>query len=148
MPDAHPTRLSLPEPLGQRALLLLAHAHANLGHHAEATSLCQRLRTEFPFAAEPYELLAALAQEHERYDEAKLLLKQAVYLAPESPGAYLELAGIYDREGDRIRARKMRVTALEALAQMPSDAAVGSSHGGPTVQEWILHLNRLLDEGA
>jgi chemotaxis protein methyltransferase CheR len=138
---------ALPEPLGERALLLLAHAHANLGHHAEATGLCRRLRTDFPFAAEPYELLAALAQEQERYDEAKLLLKQAVYLAPESPSAYLELAGIYDREGDRIRARKMRVTALEALAQMPSDAAVGS-HEGAAVQEWIQHLNRLLDEGA
>lgn len=137
----------LPERPEERALLLLAHAYANLGHSEEATTLCRRCISEFPFAAEPFELLAFLAQEQERYDDAKMLLKKALYLAPASPSAYLELAGLYDRDGDRGRARKMRTTALELLAEMPPGTAVGS-HGGPTAQEWIPHLTQRLNEGA
>ena len=40
------------------------------------------------------------------------------------------------------RARKMHVTALELLQQMPPEAAVGAS-GGPTAQEWIRHLKQV-----
>jgi chemotaxis protein methyltransferase CheR len=135
------------EPAGERALLLLAHAHANLGHAEEAAADCQRLIAAFPFAAEPYELLAALAQEQGRYDDAKLLLKQALYLAPASPTPCLELSELYDREGDRTRALKMRSAALELLKRMPAEASVGF-YGGPTAQEWIQHLDQRLREGA
>ena len=59
------------EPAGDRALLLRARAHANLGQYEEATDCCRRLMKELPFASEPYELLASIAQEQGRYDEAK-----------------------------------------------------------------------------
>jgi chemotaxis protein methyltransferase CheR len=134
------------EPAGARALLLLAHAHANLGHAEEAAADCQRLIAAFPFAAEPYELLSALAQEQGRYDDAKLLLKQAVYLASDMPTPCLELSELYDHEGDRVRARKMRSIALELLKRMPAEAMIGF-YGGPTAQEWIRHLEQRLTEG-
>jgi chemotaxis protein methyltransferase CheR len=138
---------TLPQPSGMRALLLLAHAQANLGHREEATACCRRLNAMFPFAAEPYELLASLAVEQGRYEEAKLLLKQALYLAPGSPTPYLELGHLYDREGDRERGRKMRATALELLKHMSAEATVGFS-GGPTAQEWRRHLEQRLIEGV
>jgi len=137
----------LPEPSGERAMLLLAHAQANLGHTEEASAICLRLTARYPFAAEPYELLASLAEEEGRYDEAKSLLKQALYLAPASPTPYLELAHLYDRDGDRERGRKMRATALELLTQMSAESTVGFS-GGPTALEWRRHLEQRLIEGV
>ncbi len=137
---------SPPEPPGDRALLLQARTHADLGHYEEAIDCCELLIKEVPFASEPYELLASIAQEQRRYEDARLLLKKALYLAPTSPAAYLELAALYRSEGDLVRTRKMHVTALELLRQMPPDAAVGFS-GGPTAGDWILHLKRLSAEG-
>jgi len=137
----------LREPSGMRAMLLLAHSQANLGHTEEASATCLRLTDRYPFAAEPYELLASLAQEGGRYDEAKSLLKQALYLAPGSPTPYLELAHLYDRDGDRERGRKMRATALELLTQISAESTVGFS-GGPTALEWRRHLEQRLIEGV
>ena len=138
---------TLPERAGMRALLLLAHAQANLGHTEEATGACQLLTDTFPFASEPYELLASLALEQGQYEEAKLLLKQALYLAPGSPTPYLELGRLYDCDGDQERGRKMRATALELLAQMSAESTVGFS-GGATVQEWRRYLEQCLIEGV
>lgn len=134
------------EVTGDRALLLQAQAHADVGRYEEALDCCALLLKEFPFAHEPYELLAAIAQEQRRNDEAKLLLKKALYLAPASPAAYLELGALYRSEGDPARARKMHVTALELLQQLPTEAAVGFS-GGPNAGEWVVHLKQLVAEG-
>lgn len=132
---------------GERALLLLAHAYANLGQAKEATACCHRLSDMFPFAAEPFELLSVIAQEQGRYDDAKLLLKQALYLAPKSPALYVELGALYDRDGDGVRARRMRTVALELLQELPAETALGF-FGGSTAQEWRLHLQQRLLEGA
>jgi len=135
------------QPVCDRALLLQAYSYANLGSHEAATVCCRRLIQMCPFAIEPYELLATIAQEQKRYGEAKLLLKSALYLAPESARAYLELGALYHIEGDTIRARKMHLIALELLNKIPPGSTVGP-FGGPTAHEWILHLKRLLAEGA
>ena len=148
--DANPSAretLPLPTPAANETLLLQARAHADLGRYEEAARACQRLMEEHPFAPEPYELLASIAQEQGRGDDAKLLLKKALYIAPASPSAYLELGAIYESEGDTARARKMRVTALELLQKIPPEAAVGLS-GGPNALEWTLHLKQLLAQGA
>ncbi len=136
----------LQKPVEARCLLLLAHAHANLGHVEEAATCCRRLAEAFPLASEPYELLAILAQEQGRYDDAKLLLKQALYLAPRSPSAYLELGALYAHEGDGTRARKMRVTALELLREMPTETAIGF-FGTRNAREWRKDLQKYLAEG-
>ena len=137
------TLQSLPEPAGRRALLLLAHAQANRGRYEEAAEVCQRLINGFPFASEPHELLAYMAQEQGQDEEAKIRLKKALYLAPASPSAYLELGALYEREGDKGRARTMRRTALELLEQMPAGSAVGAPVGSP-IHEWISHLKQLM----
>lgn len=134
-------------PVDERTLLLLAHAHANVGHAEEAAACCRSVTDAFPFAAEPYELLAVLAQEQRRYEDAKALLKQALYLAPGSPMPHLELGELYEREGDNMRAHQMRAAALELLKSMPAETVVGFS-GGPTALEWRQHLERRLKEGA
>ena len=135
-----------PETAGDRALLTQAQTHADLGRYQDAIDCCELLLKEFPFTHEPYELMASIAQEQKRYDEAKLLLKKALYLAPASPVAYLELGALYRSEGDLVRARKMYATALELLLHLPAEAAVGFS-GGPTAEEWIAHLKQLSAEG-
>lgn len=134
-------------PLDARALLITAHAYANLGRYEEAAVCCGQYLQEWPFAAEPYELLAFLAEEQGEAEEAKELLKKALYLDPASTTAYVELAALYAREGDVARARKMRGTALELLQQLPPETPVGTL-GGPPASEWIAALKRLLAEGA
>ncbi len=135
----------LQEPTEDRVLVLCAHAHANLGHYEEASGCCRRLIERCAFASEPYELLASIAQEQRHYDEAKRLLKMALYLAPTSPFAYLELGALYLSEGDTVRARKMHVTALELLQTFAPETSVGAM-GGPPAHEWVVHLEQMLAE--
>jgi len=112
---------------------------ADLGHYDEATEECQHLIEDHPFASEAYELLASIAQEQGRADEAKQLLKKAVYLSPASPRLYIELGALYRSEGDLRRASRMEVTALDLLRKMPPHEVVGFS-GGPSAAECISHL--------
>jgi len=131
----------------EQSLLLAARSSADLGHYADAVESCRELTREFPFFAEPYELLASIAQEQGREEEARAFLKKAIYLAPEAPYFYMELGALYRDEGDSARAHKMHRTALELLRKMPSEAAVGF-FGGPNARECIRHLTELHPEGA
>ena len=132
-----------PDSTTEFELVLKAWAYANLGDYAKATACCERILRDSPFASEPYVLLASIAQEQKSYDVAKSLLKKAVYLAPTSPTAYLDLGAQYHSEGDRVRARTMFVTALELLLRMPAEAQIGST-GGQPAHEWISYLSKLL----
>ncbi len=134
-----------PEP--EQVVLLVARDFANLGQHEEAIKFCRKLIEEFPFSAAPYELLASIAQELGCDDEAKAHLKKALYLSPKSPYLYMELGALYHKEGDDLRAEKMRHSALELLRTSPPEAVVGSS-GGPDAQECIRILTELHSEGA
>lgn len=138
--------LALEEPAGVRGQMLLARAYANLGLYEKAADCCRQVMSEFPLSSEPYELLASIAQERGDIEDAKLLLKKALYLAPTSPSAYLELGALYQSEGDRERAQKMRLTAHELLLNQPPDAPVGTS-GGPNAWEWAQHLKQALKDG-
>ena len=133
-------------PVSERVIALQAWAHANQGNHSEAIVWCGRYIELCPFASEPYELLAMIAQDQKRDDEAKLFLKKAIYLAPASPHSYLELAEIYHLEGDYLRARKMREAALELLQKLSPVSPV-NTFGGPLAQEWLLHLRQSLHHG-
>lgn len=75
-------------------------------------------------------------------EEAKVLLKKAIYLEPDFIPAYLELGAIYDNEGDSERAEKMRSVALELLKALPSDAAV-EPYRGITAGELIRYVEKL-----
>lgn len=120
---------------------------ANLGHYAQAIEHCERLIEEQPFAFAPYELLASIAQEQGQTDEAKRLLKKAIYLSPVSPHLYMEIGAIYRNEGDIPRASRMESTALDLLRHLPPDELIELPEG-PSVRECIAYLTAVSKDGA
>jgi Tfp pilus assembly protein PilF len=94
---------------------LAAQAQANAGHYDVAQQHCQAAAVLQPFEALPLHIMARIAEERGDREAAKNLLKKVLYLAPSLVVPYLELSAIYEHEGDMMRARKMRDTALELL---------------------------------
>jgi tetratricopeptide (TPR) repeat protein len=115
------TTLRLTEPLLRdgktdfAAHCLAAQAQANGGHYDVAQQHCQAAAALQPFEALPLHIMARIAEERGDREAAKNLLKKVLYLAPSLVVPYLELSAIYEHEGDMMRARKMRETALELL---------------------------------
>ncbi len=103
---------------------LLAQCYANLGQYEPAKFYCQKALELNSLSKLPYYLLLQIAQEREDLDGAKLLSKRIIYLDPSSIPAYLELASIYEQEGDKIRANKMYRTALELLGRLPPQTVI------------------------
>ncbi len=97
------------------AYYLMAQAYANLGDHDDAAECCRQALKINLYAVEPHYLLAHIAEERGNVDEAKSYLKKIIYTSPSFVAAYLDLASLYESEGDNSRARKMRSTALQLL---------------------------------
>jgi len=128
-------------------LLRSAHEFADKGQYVESIECCRVISEEFPFSAEAYSLRASIAQDQGCNEEAKLLLKKALYLSPESPHIHMELGALYSIEGDVKRAELMNVAALELLKQLPPHSAVGYADG-PNAGECITHLLETATAGA
>lgn len=122
---------------------LLAQAYANLGQHNQAVYYCQKAIAIDSLAVQPYHLLAHIAEEKQDLEKAKIFLKTIIYLSPSFVSAYLELASIYEKEGNSIRAKKMLATALELLNQLPSSAMV-EQQSSVTVGELVEYVKKLL----
>ncbi len=105
-------------------LHLLAQAYANVGKHAQAAGLCTTMMELQNLSAEPYFLLAQIAEARGDYETAKKLLKKVIYLDLTFVAAYLELSGLYERENDRKRAATMRQAALALLKGLAPDQIV------------------------
>lgn len=103
---------------------LLAQCYANLGQYEPAKIYCQKALELNSLSKLPYYLLLQIAQEREDLEGAKLLSKRIIYLDPSSIPAYLELASIYEQEGDQMRANKMYRTALELLRGLSSQTVI------------------------
>ena len=116
-----------------------AWTQANLGDLDGAAQSCREAIKIDSFHTEPYYLLAQIAQERGDVAEARNLLKQVVYLDPAFIAAYLELGEIYAREGDTLRAQKMRAAAGGILKTLPADASVAAM-GASTAGEILLYL--------
>jgi len=97
-----------------------AWQYANQGQRDKAAKSCWELIEKNPLVAEPHYLLALLAHERGEFAEAKSLLKKVIYLAPSFIAAYLDLGDLYAREGDDVRAGKMRATARDFLKALPT----------------------------
>jgi chemotaxis protein methyltransferase CheR len=111
--------------------------HANRGQQAKARACCEKLIAQNPLDHHPYYLSALLAQEQEKTEEAKMLLKKVVYLAPEYVSAYLELGEIYLKENNRALAQKMWLLAQRLLQPLPQDKPIemfGDSTAGDILQ--------------
>ena len=107
-----------------RNYLKAAENHADSGEYAEALSACQYAIQLQPFRVEPLYLLAHLAEENGDPEQAKILLKKIIYLDPNAAAAYLELAMIYQQQGDPKRATKQLHHAFLLLSTMPDSAAI------------------------
>jgi len=97
------------------ACCVAAQALANAGRYEQAVEKCQQATRAEPFSPLPWHILARIAEEQGRDEEAKALLKKVVYLAPSLAMPYLDLASLYAREGDVARAAKARANALQIL---------------------------------
>ncbi len=106
------------------ANLLLARIQANLGNGVRAENHCRQALKIQPFAPSPHFLLAHILQERGEGDQARDLLQKTIYLDRNHIPAYLELAAVYQGEGNMSRARKMRQSALDALESLAPDARV------------------------
>lgn len=105
-------------------LCLLANAFANSGEYAKAECACREAIKINADSAEPYFLLAQIAEARGNDQEAKELFRKTIYLNPAMVAAYCELGGLYEKEHDSLRAKKARSTAIELLKSLPSHAPV------------------------
>lgn len=105
-------------------LFLMASAYANSGDYENAESCCLRAMRCNAAAAEPYFLLAHIAELKGNDESAKELLRKTIYLNPAHIAAYCELGGLYAKQHDLLRAKKVRATAIELLASLPGNIPV------------------------
>ncbi|BBI99099.1 protein-glutamate O-methyltransferase [Ferrigenium kumadai] len=119
-----------------------AWQHANQGQRDQAAKSCEELIAKNPLVAEPHYLLALLTQERGDFAKAKELLKKVIYLDHSFVAAYLDLGDLYEREGDSMRAGKMRETARDLLKALPGDAQV-KLYGASTVNAVLQYIEHL-----
>lgn len=120
-----------------------AWQYANQGQWDSAEKLCGEMIARNPLVAEPHYLLALLAQEHGDFARAREMLKKVIYLDPSLIAAYLDLGDLYEREGDGIRAGKMRAAARNLLKSLPGDNQV-KLYGASTVNAVLQYIEHLL----
>jgi chemotaxis protein methyltransferase CheR len=115
-----------------------ARRFADIGNYADAVRCCREAIATDVVAPHAYFLWAQIASETGAPAEAKELLKKVIYLAPKQPDAYLELAALYEAEGDTARAGRMRETALSALRDLPAGATM--THSAALASDVARHL--------
>lgn len=115
-------------PIPERCSIDQAWSAADAGKHREAEKICRALIEADPVSVEPYFLLAQIAVEAGARAEALSLLKKVLYLAPDHVAAYLEIASLYQSEGQAEAARKMRQVAIGLLRKLPASAVVAPYH--------------------
>jgi len=122
-----------------------AWQYANHGQWDRAAKSCNEMVARHPLVAEPHYLLAMLAQERGDFAQAKDSLKKVIYLDPSFIAAYLDLGDLYAREGDSVRASKMRATARDLLKALPGDEQV-KLYGVSTVNAVTQYVEHLLSD--
>jgi chemotaxis protein methyltransferase CheR len=140
------TRNSPPEQKMAVSEMQQAWQYANQGQRDQAAKSCVEMVAKNPLAAEPHYLLALLAQERGDDTETKALLKKAIYLDHSFIAAYLDLGDLYEREGDSVRAIKMRETARDLLKNLPSDEPL-KLYGASTANAVLQYVEHLLSAG-
>lgn len=118
-----------------------ARLHANRAEYEKALDCCQRAIQADATCADAYLVWAQICEEQGQGNEAKNLLRKVIYLTPSHVEAYAELAAIYEREGENVRARQMRVTGLEILLALPSSVLT------PQRNALLHHLQDELGDG-
>lgn len=120
-----------------------ARKSANAGDYENAQTACRRAIHIRPLSAEPYFLLAHIAEAKGNDEEAKNFFKKVIYLDATSVPAYLEIAGLYEKENDLPRAKKMRETAKALLQSLPTQAMVQPYDG--TAEELLKYVEYVME---
>jgi len=105
-------------------LCRIAREYANAGDYTKAEGACRKAMVNDADSADPYFILAHIAEARGNDEGAKDCFRKAIYLNPSFIAAYCELGGLYEKEKDITRARKVRTTAIELLTALPSQAPV------------------------
>ena len=105
-------------------LCLMAQVYANSGDYEKAEGVCRKAMDNNTASADPYFLLAHIAEAKGNDEEAKALFKKVIYLNPSFIAAYCELGGLYEKGNDIPRAKKARSTAIELLKALPPSSAI------------------------
>jgi chemotaxis protein methyltransferase CheR len=93
----------------------ISQAYADLGDYERAEVCCRKAINIDAASADPYFLLAQIAEARGNDEEAIELLNKAIYLNPSFIAAYCELGALYERHNNSNRAKKFRNTAAELL---------------------------------
>ncbi|MES9938235.1 MAG: CheR family methyltransferase [Sedimenticola sp.] len=126
---------------------LVARAQANLGRYEEARQTVMGMIAIRQFDPIPYYLLAHIDEAMEAREEAKQWLHKVIYLSPDFVTAYLDLATLYSGEGNRSRARQLRLSALNLLKSLPADKVVGP-YNTEKAGELLERLMKTIHEGS
>ncbi|OGR36978.1 MAG: hypothetical protein A2051_06015 [Desulfovibrionales bacterium GWA2_65_9] len=121
VPQTHQAAVAAPS---ADDLLAAAREFADRGAYDRAEQSCRQALGLSPLAADPYFLLAQLAQIRGDFDSARELLEKTLYLDPHNVAGYLELSSLCERADNLPRAQTLRRAALGILRALPGDAVV------------------------
>lgn len=121
---AEVSEVSEPPSTNVGELLAMAREYADRGQYDAAEHNCRQALSVEPLAAEPYFLLAQLAQLRGDFDQAAELLNKTLYLDPGCIAAALELAALCERAENPTKAQSLRRAALDMVRALPGEAAI------------------------
>jgi chemotaxis protein methyltransferase CheR len=116
-------------PLDEEEMLLLIRACANQGAFNEATAWCQRAIAANVLSSRLYYLLATVLLEQGREDEAKLALRQTLYLDDRFILAHFTLGNLSRRQKKIQDAQRHFHNALTLLQQYQPEEILPESEG-------------------
>jgi len=114
--------------------LLAVTAAAEAGRYAEAADLAAEVTTAEPLRAQAHYLHGLALTSLGRDSDALVVLRKAVYLAPDDGFAHFLLAGALERLGEPVAAARSYRAAAGTLGARPLDA-VATELGGRSVAE-------------
>ncbi len=107
------------DPVPAFAVVLTARAAANQGKLTNAEELCRQAIQADDMNPSAYYLLALIALDRGRPEDAKAFFNQAIYLDPDYAPAHLSLADLVEQEKDLSKARVLRQIAVTLIGRLP-----------------------------
>lgn len=110
-------------------MALMAKSLANLGKLEEAGEWALKAVKAERLKPDHHYLLATICQEQGRLEESMKLLKQVLYLDPEFVMAYVNLANLMKKKGEKSGFERYSKNAFSLLSSMAPDEPVPHSEG-------------------
>ncbi|MBF0553078.1 MAG: tetratricopeptide repeat protein [Nitrospirae bacterium] len=123
------------------AHVLLSRAYANTGDLKRASDVCTNAIGIDSLRPEPYYMLAHIAEEQGKTEQAVEMFKRVIYLDARCVPAYLELSAIYEHKGNPKRGIKLVAAAIKILEGLPADSDI-EFYDDMTAGELLAHLRK------